>query len=202
MEGTPDDTLIRKSNNTTGGDLRGGDGVANRVDLFTVSTSSLSLTNFGSAQTFPSDQTFVVLAYRVWLFFMSNLRDSSANGVAQQGDFHLYQEASAQLYWTHVIGDKTQFTGPTWYFPAGGGIDGFVADTSIVKLNNGEEGQDHILKLAKPILLPPRQGCKVTADLIDMNDSFRTDVNAATGQVDIKFMLDSANGATVPTLSN
>jgi hypothetical protein len=191
------DTLVRKSNNTTGSDLTGGGGVAQKTDLFVTATSSLALTNFGASQVFPSDQTFVVLAYRVWLFFMGNAGIALANGRTINGDFVLYHEAAAQVFWTHNIGEKVQFTGPTWYFPVGGGIEGYFADTSVPRLNNGEQGHINILKLAKPILIPPRQGFKVTAELIDQNDSFRTHLNNATGQADMKFMLDGLHSRDV-----
>jgi hypothetical protein len=191
------DSLVRKSNNTTGADLVGGGGIAARSELFTQINGSRAVTNFSGSQVFPSDQTFVVLAYRVWLFFMGNPAIAIANGRSMNGDFVLYQQSSAQLYWTHEVAEKAQFTGPTWYFPAGGGIDGCVGDTTLIKMNNGEEGQDHILKLAKPVLLPPRQGQKVLADIIPMNDSLLTSLNNATGECDIKFMEDGLHSRDV-----
>src|SRR6266850_2444591 len=83
------DTLVRKSNNTTGTDLTGIT-MAAGTDLFTATTSSLALSNFGTAGSFPSDQTFVVLAYRVWLYFVGNSVAAIANGRVINGDFLLY----------------------------------------------------------------------------------------------------------------
>lgn len=139
----------------------------------------------------------MVLAYRVWLFFIGNPAISIANGRSMNGDFVLYKQASAQLFWTHEVAEKAQFVGLTCYFPFGGGIWGYVGDTTLINMNNGEPGQDHILKLAKPVLLPPRQGQKVIADIIPMNDSFLTSLNNATGECDIKFMEDGLHSRDV-----
>jgi hypothetical protein len=48
---------------------------------------------------------------------------------------------------------------PTWYFPAGGGISGDMAGATdlIHWQNSGYDGHQGILRLARAILLPPRQ---------------------------------------------
>jgi hypothetical protein len=97
-----------------------------------------------------SDQTFVILAMRAYLYFDGTNRRAN------------YLNVANQLIYTLTLGDRPQFVAPAWYHPAGGGIWGFDAGTSV--FNNGEPGQSEIAKLARPIILPVRQNFSVTAE--------------------------------------
>ena len=60
----------------------------------------MSLTNLSVAGQLASNQTFVVLSFRVWLFF---------NGTDRRA---LYLGTASQLYWTVTLGEKPQFQAP------------------------------------------------------------------------------------------
>jgi hypothetical protein len=138
------DSLIRTTGNPS-------PGVVNGAKLFgNANVGTVGLTNLQVAGQLASDQTFVILALRVWLYF---------NGTNRR---ILYLGTASQLYWTLTVGDKPSFQAPCWYFPAGGGIWGFDSGTSI--FNNGAPTQEAILKLARPIMVPVRQNFSVTAD--------------------------------------
>lgn len=107
-------------------------------------------TNMQTAGQLPSDQTYVILAARMFMYFEgTNMR---AN----------YRNVSAQLFCTLAVGDKPQFHAPAWYFPAGGGIAGLDSTTPI--LNNGEPSAKSIMTFARPIPVPVRQHFSVTCD--------------------------------------
>lgn len=108
-----------------------------------ANVGNLALTNLQVAGQLASDQTYVILSFRCWLYFDGT--NSRSN----------YQRVMSQLYWTVVLGDKPQFSAPCWYFPAGGGVHGF--DSVDAVFNNGWPSQDAILKLARPIVVPVRQ---------------------------------------------
>jgi hypothetical protein len=126
-----------------------------------------------------SDQTYVVLALRCWLFFDgTNRRD-------------LYLQTVSQLYFTFTLGDKPQFVAPAWYHPAGGGIYGTDSTASV--LNNGYPSQQSILKLARPIVIPVRQNISVNAEFFSVGSTDVLDIlnNAATDdQMVIMYMID------------
>jgi hypothetical protein len=62
---------------------------------------------------------------------------------------------------------------PTWYFPAGGGLTGDLAGaTDLIHLqNSGWDGHQSILKLARAILLPPRQNLICKARIFALDDN-------------------------------
>ena len=126
-----------------------------------------------------SDQTYVILALRVWLYFDgTNSRD-------------LYLQTASQLYFTLTLGDKPQFVAPCWYHPAGGGIYGQDAAAGI--LNHGYPSQQAILKLARPIIIPVRQNISVAAEFFAVGTTNVLDIlnNAATDdQLVILYMID------------
>jgi hypothetical protein len=132
------------------------------------------------AGSFASDNTYVVLAIRVWLWF------NSTNALTQ------YQLAVHQMYLDFIVGDKPQFSAQAWYFPSGGGIWGH--DSSTPAMVNGLPSQQSILKLAKPIAIPARQHFSVKVNLHDTgNTSLRTNyLNASTsiGMREIKVLID------------
>lgn len=139
----------------------------------------LELTNLQVPGQLASDQTYVILAMRAWLYFDGeNHRD-------------LYLQVMSQLYFTLTLGDKPQFVAPCWYYPAGGGVYG--VDNSSSVLNNGYPSQQAILKLARPIIIPVRQNINVNAEFFTVGTTnvLTTINNAATDdQMVIMFMID------------
>lgn len=115
-----------------------------------ANVGSLQLTNLQTAGQLASDQTFMILAIRCFLYF---------NGTNRRV---LYLGTASQLYWTLYVGDKPQMQAPTWYFPQGGGIWGFDSGTSV--FTNGVPSNEAILKLAKPIAVPVRQHFSALAE--------------------------------------
>lgn len=169
------DTLIRTTG-TSGG-------VAASTRLFgNANVGSLALTNLQVAGQLASDQTYVILALRCWLYF---------NGTNRR---LLYLGTASQLYFTLTVGDKPQFQCPAWYIPAGGGVFGFDSGTSI--FNNGAPSQESILKLARPIMVPVRQNFNVNAEFFTVGSSdYRngaTSLNTgdSTDEKVIMFMID------------
>lgn len=125
--------------------------VSSRTTLFgSTNVGNTRLTNLTTAGQLASDQTYVVLSMRAWLYF---------NGTNRR---LLYLNIMTQLYFTLTLGDKSQFQAPCWYFPAGGGLYGYDSGTSI--FNHGNPDQGAILKLAKPIKVPVRQNIQVVAE--------------------------------------
>lgn len=127
-----------------------------------------------------SDQTYVVLALRVWLYF---------NGT---NDRTFYQQVTSQLYFTFSLGDKPQFVAPSWYHPAGGGVWSGGADTTPV-FNNGVPSQESILKLARPIVIPVRQNISVDAQFFPVgttNVLTLLNAPATDDEIVILYMID------------
>jgi hypothetical protein len=124
----------------------------------------------------------VTLAVRVWTYFRFNAESTrfqtagnvpiapspvaSLPGVTSdriQRVHKLYHQAENQLFWQFVAGDKPQLTTFTAYTPAAGGLDGYFADTRLPRANNGSPTSSALMRLARPILVPPRQGFQVIA---------------------------------------
>ena len=169
------DTLLR----TTG--VNGGLGASTRL-FGNANVGSLSLTNLQVAGQLASDQTYVILALRCYLYF---------NGTNRR---ILYLGTSSQLYFTLTVGDKPQFQCPAWYLPAGGGIWGTDSVTSI--FTNGMPSQEAILKLARPIMVPVRQNFNVNAEFFTVgstdyrNGGTSLNTGDATDEKVIMFMID------------
>jgi hypothetical protein len=144
-----------------------------------ANVGQLSLTNLQVAGQLASDQTYVILAMRAWLFF------DGTNSRA------LYQGVTSQLYFTLSLGDKPQFSAPAWYYPAGGGVFGFDSTTPVY--NHGLPGQSEILKLARPIIIPVRQNIQVSAQFFSVGSTnvvTLMNAGAADDQKVVLFMLD------------
>ena len=154
--------------------------IANSTLLFgNANVGNLALTNMQVAGQLASDQTYVTLALRCWLYF---------DGTNSRT---FYQQVSSQLYFTFSLGDKPQFVAPSWYHPAGGGVFGNDATTAI--FNNGWPSQDAILKLARPIVIPVRQNISVNAQFFTVGTTdVRTLLNAPAtdDQMVILYMID------------
>jgi len=170
------DTLLRANTNTAPNPT-----VSNETYLFNGTSLGLEYwTNMNIAGSFASDNTYVVLAIRVWLWF----RGASA--------LLMYQLVAHQMYLQFIVGDKPQFAAQCWYFPSGGGIWGF--DSSTPAMVNGLPSQQAILKLAKPIAIPARQHFNVRVNLYATGTTdVRTQyLNSSTtiGMREIKVLID------------
>jgi hypothetical protein len=174
------DSLLRTDGQS---DLRvnsNGNVISNRSQLFLRSGADLSVSNLTTGGTFPSDQTFITLAVRVWTYFRFNPEQSVANAQSAQqsiGSFagvtpdrimrvhKLYHQSQNQLFWQFQAGDKPQLTTFTAYTPFAGGLDGFFADSRLPRANNGVPTSSALMRLARPILIPPRQGFQCIATI-------------------------------------
>jgi hypothetical protein len=182
------DSLIRVDG---AGDLRVANigvfgSVQSRSQLFTKQGADIAVSNLTTGGFFPSDQTFVTLAVRVWTYFRFNRESSHTSGTAGfpvvnanaatpagvpvgvEGDriarvHKLYHQTQNQLFWQFQAGDKPQLTTYTAYTPFAGGLDGFFADSRLPRANNGVPTSSALMRLARPILIPPRQGFVVIA---------------------------------------
>jgi hypothetical protein len=182
------DTLIRAPGNTAPTPP-----VASLSRLFATSNiGNFGLTNMKSAGVLSSDQTFVVLSMRSWLYFRG----------PQAGD--MYGGCASQLFYTLEIGDKPFFQMGAWYFPAGGGVAGF--DPGNANLNSGTPDHRGILKLAQPIPIPARQGFAVIAEFypigngtLPASDVRANLLNASTNIGDrvVQFVLDGLHSRDV-----
>lgn len=144
-----------------------------------ANVGNLSLTNLQVAGQLASDQTYVILALRCYLYF---------NGTNART---FYQQVSSQLFFTLQLGDKPQFVAPCWYHPAGGGIYGLDATTAV--FNHGYPSQSAILKLARPIVIPVRQNISVSADFFPVGSTnVLTLINGAAqdDEMIIMYMID------------
>lgn len=167
------DTLIRTTGDPT-------PTIQNSTRLFgNANVGNLALTNLQVAGQLASDQTYVILALRCWLYFDGTNRRAN------------YLRVASQLYFTLTVGDKPAFQAPCWYFPAGGGIFGLDASTSIFNL--GDPTQEAILKLARPIMVPVRQNFSVEAQFFTVgttNALTLLNTGATEDQKVIMFMID------------
>jgi len=155
--------------------------VGRTTRLFASGTrlSDTSWTNMNMAGALPSDNTFIILSIRCWMFFKGTTQVPEPFTAADA-----YVQMVHQLYLNLFVGDKPQFLAPSWYFPAGGGIDGDNSSTPIA--NNGVPSQESILKLAKPIPVPARQHFYVEATFFD------------TGSVSVLDNIININGDGMP----
>jgi len=194
-------------------------------------------TNLINGSTLPSDQSHVVLALRCFTWFRNprlRVNGGVATELAQNGDYgliapwqvggigvgqasaqvqdiyRLHFQAEEQLHWSFGTGLKNSIINmPTWYFPAGGGISGDMGGTTdlIHWQNQGDDGHSGILRLARAILIPPRQNILCEAKIFSLPQdnsglfgltqgtrnmmSFRDNLNAIDGaQKIITFTFD------------
>jgi hypothetical protein len=86
--------------------------------------------------------------------------------------YRLYWQAEEQLHWSYGTGEKFSITNmPTKYFPDGGGLWGDLGGSSdLINMNNGTPDHTAILRLARAILLPPRQNVKCVAEITPLPD--------------------------------
>jgi hypothetical protein len=91
-----------------------------------------------------------------------------------QDIYRLHWQTEEQLHWTFGTGLKPSIENlPTFYFPTGGGLSGDLAGATdlIHQQNTGYDGHSGILRLARAILLPPRQNIKCEAKIYALPDA-------------------------------
>ncbi len=153
--------------------------VQSRSQLFVRQGADIAVSNLTTGGFFPSDQTFITLAVRVWTYFRFNAEapvtvDAQVGAVpvgSIAGAFpdrvlrvhKLYHQCENQYFWQLVAGDKPQLTTFTAYTPFAGGLDGFFADSRLPRANNGVPTSSALMRLARPVLIPPRQGFQCVA---------------------------------------
>jgi len=88
--------------------------------------------------------------------------------------YRLHSQTEEQLHWSFGTGLKNSIDNvPTWYLPAGGGISGDMgAATDLIHWqNSGWDGHSGILRLARAVLIPPRQNILCTAKIFALPDA-------------------------------
>lgn len=169
-----------------------------------------AITNLPNGSTLPSDQSHVVLALRVFSWYRNSiLRVDGGTGseVSLNGDYgslalwtgsgaavgqapgqvqdvyRLHWQTEEQLHWSFGTGLKDSiFNMPTWYFPAGGGLSGDMGGaTDLIHWNNsGYDGHSGILRLARAILIPPRQNILCKANIYALTGDSGTQAAGVT----------------------
>ena len=152
-----------------------------RTQLFSRQAADTAITNLATPGQFTSDQTFVTLAIRVWTYFRVNFEAQTAQGVrALTADamtdrvarvHKLYHQSQNQLFFDFTAGDKPQIQHFTAYTPFAGGLDGYFADSRLPRANNGVPTSSALMRLARPILIPPRQGFRVFATISPLGEA-------------------------------
>lgn len=156
-----------------------------RTQLFSRQAADVAITNLATPGQFTSDQTFVCLAIRVWTYFRVNFESqvvsinppspsliTDVNMSDRVARVHkLYHQAENQLFFDFTAGDKPQIQHFTAYTPFAGGLDGFFADSRLPRANNGVPTSGALMRLARPILIPPRQGFRVFATISPMGEA-------------------------------
>lgn len=86
--------------------------------------------------------------------------------------YRLHWQAEEELHWSYGTGDKFSIQNmASKYFPDGGGLHGDMGGTSdLIHWNNGMPDHTAILRLARAILLPPRQNVKCVATIHALPD--------------------------------
>lgn len=121
----------------------------------------------------------------------------AGNAVADYHDVHRnYWQSLEQIHWSYGTGEKFSITNmATKYFPDGGGLDGELGGVSdLIHWNNGEPTHAAILRLARAILLPPRQNVLCQANIFALPDGGNGPAIGTTqGAVNVLSMRDNLN---------
>ena len=140
-----------------------------------INVGKIELTNMKAAGQLPSNQSYSILAMREYLSF---------------GTASLYAEVDRGLFFKLDCGEKAQLQGHGWYLPAGGGVFGFDGG-GVATITNGVPSHESILRVAKPITLPPQQDFQVEMLFKDVGtESALDDLNADTQPKVITILID------------
>lgn len=187
------DTLARGVAVGAVGVGQNGNAVATQTRLFSgQGLGNTAWTNMQIAGQFVADRTFQIKALRVATFFRAGFTTP-----APQAYFvhRLYLQCQMQLYWTLFVGDKPMFVAGTHYIPLAAGIYGDIgSDTTLVLINNGVPSNSALLRLGRPIPVPPRQGLYVVAEIFNMgagDHDLLAALNATDDiEKDVKYLID------------
>ena len=115
-------------------------------------------------------------------FFGTGGRGAGNAPGSVQDVYRLYYQAMEQLHWSFGTGEKLSITNmATKYFPDGGGLSGDNGGTSdLIHWQNGSPDHTAILRLARAILLPPRQNVLCTATISALPDGGNAAVAGTT----------------------
>lgn len=183
-----------------------------------------ALTNLPNGSTLPSDQSHVVLALRVFTWYRNPilrqpggvdgevsvtgdygnvaLWTGSGPGVGQapgqiEDVYRLHWQTEEQLHWNFGTGMKNSIENmQTWYFPTGGGLSGDLGGaTDLIHLqNSGYDGHSGILRLARAILIPPRQNIVCKASIYSLpGDSGSQTAGTTQGSRNMLSLRDNMN---------
>lgn len=152
-------------------------------------------TNLSNGSTLPSDQSMIILALRAFVLFRnpilrgvydpSNPASPVSNGdigyfpneagdagagnamASTQDVWRNYCQVIEQLFWSFGAGEKLSISKmPTAYFPYGGGLVSDLAGSSdLIHGSVGLQTQGSMLKLARAIMLVPRQQINCLAEI-------------------------------------
>lgn len=118
-----------------------------------------------------------------------------------QDVYRLHWQSLEQLHWSFGTGEKFSITNmPTKYFPDGGGLSGDMGGTSdLIHWQNGTPDHTAILRLARAILLPPRQNVKCVANISQLPDGGNgalagTTTAAGRNMLSLRDNLNAADG--------
>jgi len=162
-----------------------------RDQLFQNGTpKDIGWTNLSNGSTLPSDQSMIILALRVFCMFRNPILRGTGTPIASNGDigsfpneageagagnaqgqtadvWRLYCQATEQLFWTFGAGEKPSISKmPTAYFPYGGGLVSDLAGSSnLIHGSIGLQTHGSMLKLARAIMLVPRQQIQCLAEV-------------------------------------
>ncbi len=94
--------------------------------------------------------------------------NAAGNAIGSTQDvWRLYCQATEQIFWTFGAGDKPSISKmPTAYFPYGGGLVSDLAGSSnLIHGSSGLQTHGSMLKLARAIMLVPRQQIQCLAEV-------------------------------------
>lgn len=125
----------------------------------------------------------------------------NGQAIAQIQDQHrYYMQAAEQLFWSFGAGQKYSIElMPAWYFPAGGGLHGDLGGASDLQLwNNGMPSHEAILRLARAIVIPPRQNVKCRAQIVSLpntvNDALFQTTQGTRSMLSLRDNMNAVDG--------
>jgi hypothetical protein len=120
----------------------------------------------------------------------------AGNGPANYNDVHRnYFQAMEQLHWSYGTGEKPSISNmASKYFPDGGGLHGDIGGaTDLIHWNNGDPSHTAILRLARAILLPPRQNVRCEAVIFRYDPVNSAAIGTTQGSRDMLNLRDNLN---------